>query len=481
MDYKNTSIDQENEGNNIKFIKSQHDGSNQGMNEYDWEIDPSIFFYIENILNRDYNLLPVIPETRNIFYELIQTLKDFELASRYISRTYLPTFNKTKVPLNLVELLISPIFEISDYASRIICSLITPKTPEYADDLCENGFLQQCSHILYKGISQRSSAFNFSSIYFIIMSLLKLAKFSSGKCDLILNYISVDILSFYAQTKIIDQGSHDALLQLLIELSLNNGDESITFQLIELVQSLFFNFINKSTKSGYYVLILTYIFSDFQPFFENIQIDKLAQQMIKCLSCNSRNVKKLIYIIPILTNILKFTNFLLDDQLPQIVNFLLDDQLSITPKIVALSCKFIRVYINKNPSINEDIKIMIIKILMSILRNHSVKLSCEILYCILDIVSFVNLETLSILIDQNNLFDFFISALGTDDDDLVSYALQKLYSIFSINDRVNFFKEKFIEIEGIDALNELITTPNINCPQLSQMAEVFLSNYFSED
>lgn len=439
---------------NPVFNKSTNDCSD----EDEFEIDPEIFYFIEEV---------ILQKSEE---ELLETLTDFEKVSKYISRHYIPTFGQTSVPSKLVELLICPNATISCIVSRIVCSLITPNTPEYAEDLCENNFLNQCSYILNRMLN------NPSLIYSILVSLSNLASFSSAKCDLILSHIKFNTLAFYAQSKSFDESLHDELLRFLVILSSNNINDIITDKLIELVQSIFSDFINYTRLKRYRILQLIFFVSKYPKFYDDFFIDNSSTKQFEI---STSTEAELYFLIPILTNFLNHTDYDFHRQLIEI-----SQQLSLNNfRIIKLSCRFIQDYLAKY-SVNEDEAEFIMSQLIEIIDTNCMKEKREILFCICDIILLIHQDTLIEIIYQSSLFEFFIDAIESNDDELCGCVLQTLHSLFQKYEEVYLYfdiQKKFIEEGGIDTLNELVLEINDDSNQIYEMAETILNSYLLFD
>lgn len=441
----------------------------------DFEIDPEIFIFIEKGLSQSNS-----PEIINI-------LDDFEIASKVLSHQYIQTFGQTKVPSQLIELLNSSNKTISYYAARIICSLITPNTPEYAEDLCNNNFMFHCANILNKKSNDPSL------IYIILVALSNLATFSKAVCDSILSYISVDILAYYAQSKILDDSSYEELLRLLVILSYNFNDninDIITIQLIELTQSIFSDLIKGSEIKRYRILQLASMFSKFPQFYDFFFYDSSSRALIEILKSRKGSRKELYFLIPILTNIIFFLDGNFQEELYEICElismiseneFVLDEDL----RIVKLSCRFIQVYIRKYSDIDEDISSKIIDMLINIVDKYGLKEKREIIFCVLDLLMHISEDMLFKLIFQDSLFGIMLDVLELGDDKIANLSLQTLISLFHKYERTDHLQEikkEFINEDGISFLVELMTTTDDeDKKQISEMAEMLFCKYFQNE
>ncbi|OHT08171.1 hypothetical protein TRFO_23376 [Tritrichomonas foetus] len=468
MDYKNVTLF---EAYDNKFLRNIWDdtineqiesiGEHEKNNKN--EINPELFFFFSQSIEN--NTIEIIQ----------QQLSEFVTLSIYISKQYFPEFHESNLHLKLINFLDCPNKSISSCAAQSLCNLLSnPKIDKYANDLLGVGLLQKIDFHFEKQ--------NYDElIYYYIIMVLNIAAISPYQCFQIFDVIPLKRFQFLAQSNLIDEGSHNMVLRLIMVFSYQihkyPGESNLTTELIELIHSIFSDFI-ESRKKRKRILQISSILSCCPDFFTIIPNDSSFSQILSIL--NENNEELLPFVLYILTNLVKYTNNNILQCIPRIIELFDCPYDSVIKGI----CNFLYAHLNKySHEYPEDTRKQICEIILNSFNSHN--LGNKILFAQLFIILLNSLQQQTLLeINLDRIFSLLVSIIEINDYPtiyntlaLIDSMFQKLLNIREFSD----IKEIFVKEGGLDALNEIQNDSTLsNCSDISNAISLFVNQYFCD-
>jgi hypothetical protein len=247
--------------------------------------------------------------------DLKTQLHELFQATPILLEGYLPIFADSGLSRALVENLSRPNLDIQILILHILTNMSSkPSVCEYTDAVINEGILNQFKfHLRYRGSSE--------IVFAVLCALSNYAQTSVSVRDRILEEFSLDLFVFLAQSKELDEGCHNELLDFFVSLLMEDLDEEQAVRVIESVSMFYGDFLDVKRAK---MLRIALLLSPYDFFYEHFSELGIFAKFVE-IFVNDDRVKILRLLFGIFLSVVRFESEQFVEIVPRLIE-LLDSQ-----------------------------------------------------------------------------------------------------------------------------------------------------------
>jgi hypothetical protein len=252
-------------------------------------------------------------------------------ATPILLQEYLPIFVDSGLPWALVANLSRADLDVQILILHILTNLSSkPSVCEYTEALINAGVLNQFKfHLRSRGSSE--------IVFAVLCALSNYAQTSASIRDRILEELSLDLFVFLAQSKELDEGGHNELLDFFVSLLMEDLEEEQAVAVIESVSMFGADFLDAKRAK---MLRIGLLLSQYDVFYERFSELGIIAKFVEIFVSDDR-IKILRLLFGIFLSVMRFQPEPLVEIVPHLIDFL-DSQAMLVYGSVLLLGEFVK-------------------------------------------------------------------------------------------------------------------------------------------